>query len=78
MSTGERIYVQELTEKIEQLESDRQQLIYALVDAKKAIEYLPEDALGIATTSDGSTNYYIVDELLHQIKTALSNTGATP
>ena len=50
-------------------------LMDALVDAKKAIEYLPEDALGIATTSDGSTNYYVVDELLHHIKQALRNAG---
>ena len=35
MSTGERIYVQELTEKIEQLESERKQLIEALVAVHK-------------------------------------------
>ena len=62
-------------DKIQQLEATNKQLIDALVEAKKAIEYVPEDALGIATTSDGSTNYYVVDELLHHIKQSLRNAG---
>ena len=50
-------------------------LIDALVEAQKVLETTAEDALGIATTSDGSTNYYVVDELLHHIKTALRDAG---
>ena len=50
------------------------QLIEALVDSKKAIESLPSDALGIAGTGDG-TRWYVRDELLSQIKTALRDAG---
>ena len=46
------------------------QLIDALMDSKKAIESLTNDALGIAETGDG-TRWYVRDELLSQIKTAL-------
>ena len=43
MSTGERIYVQELTEKIKHLESERQELIDALM---KAVEWDSHDDTG--------------------------------
>ena len=51
-------------------------LIDALMEAQKAIETLPENALGIAELSQGIV-WYNRDELLQQIKTALRNAGVT-
>ena len=59
-----------LEARMRQLSSTNKQLIEALMDSKKAIESLTNDALGIAETGDG-TRWYVRDELLSQIKTAL-------
>ena len=56
------------------IESTNKQLIDALIEAQKAIEALPENALGIAELSQGIV-WYNRDELLQQIKTALRNAG---
>ena len=64
----------ECGEKVGVCMSERQQLIEALVDSKKAIESLPNDALGIAELSQGIV-WYNRDELLDQIKTALRDAG---
>ena len=78
MKKPEQYYVDEcdprVVEYIQQLESERQQLIEALVYSKKAIESLPNDALGIAELSQGIV-WYNRDELLDQIKTALRDVG---
>ena len=66
--------VASLEDRIRHLESERKQLIEALVDSKKAIESLPNDALGIAELSQGIV-WYNRDELLDQIKTALRDAG---
>ena len=63
-----------LEARMRQLSSTNKQLIDALVDSKKAIESLTNDALGIAETGDG-TRWYVRDELLSQVKTALRDAG---
>ena len=67
-------YSEALENYTEHLESTNKQLIEALVDSKKAIESLPSNALGIAGTGEG-TRWYVRDELLSQIKTALRDAG---
>ena len=59
---------------LHKVKSERQQLIEALVDSKKAIESMPNDVLGIAELSQGIV-WYVRDDVLDQIKTALRDAG---
>ena len=64
MSTGERIYVQELTEMIEHLSSTNKQLIDALGSAFLLIEDKPI-----------SDRTHREEKVYHKIKIALRNAG---
>ena len=66
MNTGERIYVQELTEKIQQLESERQEMIDALKQGRSCM---------VEAYNYDST---LVDEgAINSVETALRNAGVT-
>jgi len=65
MSTGERIYVQELTEIIQQLESERAEMIDVLVMIDKALT-----ARNKHEGLDPSKDFLLID-----VKTVLRNTG---
>ena len=64
----------DIEKEYDSLIAERQQLIEALVDSKKAIESMPNDVLGIAELSQGIV-WYVRDDVLDQIKTALRDAG---
>ena len=78
MSTGERIYVQELAQRIEQFESERRERLKVLKEAEELLATVTRSRIGrcgdhyIYTTQ---IDKKFADKLHQKIKTALRNAG---